>query len=259
VLQHIIDQIYLQHPAATDLPTKRPIFNFEHRDLRRWRVFARTLYFLLAITRRLEADPNTCVPPTSSGKSQGTRRLSGNTQGGRGGQIMAVSAPEIRPPDRPSPARGLLSTAFSPEHSGAAYRKFPSEASGEATGASRHFESSLSPATYRMPSASPAARVIHGNLPAPTTPNPPPGSQFRQPPATPTTAYDLLTEAEDYASFPSESCRRFALTGIIALPILISFGLDESEDSNNFLNQFIDWQEWEADSVARPKGADRMS
>src|SRR6266516_2428899 len=67
LLHHVIDQIYLQHPAAADLSAKRPIFNFEHRDLRRWRVLARTIYFLLAITRGLEAGPNTRAPPASSG------------------------------------------------------------------------------------------------------------------------------------------------------------------------------------------------
>jgi hypothetical protein len=51
----------------------------------------------------------------------------------------------------------------------------------------------------------------------------------------------------------------FALTGFIALPVLMSFGLDESEDSNDFMNQLIDWQEWDAVSIARPEGVDRAN
>jgi hypothetical protein len=273
LLQHVIDQIYLQHPVTIDLSAKRPIFNFEHRDPRTWRVLGRTLYYLLAITKRLEAGPNAGVPPASRGNSERTPGLLGNNQDGLWSQIMAVSAPEIRPPDGRSPVRGLLSTAFSHEPSSAAYRQSPYVASGEATGAPHlsspqaptHFESSSSPTIYGMLSTSPEAIVDHGGIEGPPTPNTRPVPQFTQTsviptdclgPAIPTTTYDLLTEARDSVSFPSGSCSRFSLTGFIALPILILFDLEDGEESDDFMHQVIDWEEWDAVSTARTERAD---
>jgi hypothetical protein len=276
MLQHVIDEIYLQHPATADLAAKRAIFNFEHRHLRRWRVLARTVYFLLAITRRLEAGPSTGVPAAPSGTSRHALSLSSKMQGGLASQAMAVSTQEIRPPDGRSPVRGLLSTAYSAEPSSAAYRQSPYLDSGEATGvaylgsppAPTHFESSSLPSAYGTSATSPEARVDHGGLGGPGTANPLPVTQFIQTlvpqtdclgAAISTTAYDLLTEAKDYASFPSESCcsllnklHCFASTNCV-------LDLEDSDESNDFMNQVIDWEEWDAVSITRTGRADQAN
>ena len=55
-LQLVIDQMYLRYSTNAAPPSaKRPIFNFEHPNLRRWRDLARLLYYLTSITLKLEA------------------------------------------------------------------------------------------------------------------------------------------------------------------------------------------------------------
>jgi hypothetical protein len=234
------------------------------------------VYFLLAITRRLEAGPNTGVPPAPSGTSRRALRLSSKMQGGLASQTMTVSTQEIRPPNGRSPVRGLLSTAYPAEPSSAAYRQSPYLASGEATGvaylgsppAPTHFESSSPPSAYGTSATSPEARVGHGGLGGPAAANPLPVTRLIQTlvpqtdclgAAISTTAYDLLTEAKDYASFPSESCcsllnrlHCFASTNCY-------LDLEDSEESNDFMNQVIDWEEWDAATIARTGRADQAN
>jgi hypothetical protein len=55
-LQLVIDQMYLRYSTDAAPPSaKRPLFNFEHTNLRKWRGLARLLYYLTSITLKLEA------------------------------------------------------------------------------------------------------------------------------------------------------------------------------------------------------------
>jgi hypothetical protein len=55
-LQLVIDQMYLRYSTNAAPPSaKRPLFNFEHTNLRKWRGLARLLYYLTSITLKLEA------------------------------------------------------------------------------------------------------------------------------------------------------------------------------------------------------------
>lgn len=221
LLQHTIDQIYLYHPAMADTVATRPIFNFPHRDLRRWRVLARTLYFLVAITRRLLAGPNGRSLAASSRCSQLESGRLDDVDAELGSQTMAASVPEFRPLQGESAVRASPSTASSHAFGNAAYSQAPFSALGSATDAALLSSAPTpavlgiwsSPTTHGMLSTSLDSRVLHGGIGGYSTQTSLPPAQFpRAPvprtdflgPAIPMTTYDLDSEAMDYISFPSK-------------------------------------------------------
>lgn len=94
-LQLVIDQMYLHYSTNAAPPSaKRPIFNFEHPNLRRWRDLARLLYYLISITLKLEAgtsaeDADTA--PASSLNLHITPRPLGETRARYRDQTMNLS------------------------------------------------------------------------------------------------------------------------------------------------------------------------
>jgi hypothetical protein len=94
-LQLVIDQTYLRYSTnAAPLSPKRPIFNFEHTNLRRWRDLARLLYYLTSITLKLEAGisaEDAGTAPVSSLNLHITPRPFGETRARYRDQTMDLS------------------------------------------------------------------------------------------------------------------------------------------------------------------------
>ena len=94
-LQLIIDQMYLRYSTNAASPSaKRPIFNFEHPNLRRWRGLARLLYYLTSITLKLEAGTSAKdagTAPASSLNLHITPRPLGETRARYRDQTMNLS------------------------------------------------------------------------------------------------------------------------------------------------------------------------
>jgi hypothetical protein len=225
LLQHIIDQIYLHHPGSAAPSAKRPIFNIEHRDLRMWKVFARTLYYLIFITRRLEAGPNVEAAGSataSSGNGQRAFAPFADARARLGSQKRSASDGESRRVDRLLPVRCLPSTASSRGSVTVGNPQSPYAALGQATSSTRinspqaqkYFASSSSPTIYRMSSTTPGVRVSHEGAGDPTAQSALPLNQSPQtsgPPADslqpglPMTSFNHLSEADNYIAFPSKS------------------------------------------------------
>lgn len=94
-LQLVIDQMYLRYSTNAAPPSaKRPIFNFEHPNLRRWRDLARLLYYLTSITLKLEAGTSAedaGTAPASSLNLHTTPRPFGETRARYRDQTMNLS------------------------------------------------------------------------------------------------------------------------------------------------------------------------
>jgi hypothetical protein len=91
-LQLVIDQIYLRYSTNAASPSaKRPIFNFEHTNLRRWRNLARLLYYLISITLKLEAGTSAEDAGTAPESSLNPPRPFGETRARYRDQTMNLS------------------------------------------------------------------------------------------------------------------------------------------------------------------------
>lgn len=262
-LQFVIEQIYLRYSAnATPPSAKRPLFNFEHIDLTRWRVLARLLYYLVSITRRLEADLNA---EAASPQTHQVHRTFGEIRARVGSQRLGASDEELTPLIELPLVRELQSAAFADGSTTAADQQYRQAAFGHATSAARvigpkYFAGTSLPMTHMMPSnfarvgiadrgavflsahsvsanaarekamsgayrkefstparAGSSQEVAHEALPLTQslqTSTPPADSIQLEMPAP---AYDLLSEAHDYISFPSKSYERSLATEFISV------------------------------------------
>ena len=114
-LHFIVDRILVQHSFDAAPPSsKRPIFNFEHTDLRQWRVLARLLYYLVSITKALEDGPNTepaSTPTVSSATLPRAPRPFEEVRARPGNQTMFASDEESSALVGLPPVRYLASNA----------------------------------------------------------------------------------------------------------------------------------------------------
>ena len=132
LLYHMITQINFQNPINAAPPSpKRPLFNYDHTDLRRWRALARLLYYLVSITRNLEDRITASAASTQAASSVNLYQLSTPFEevGTRSGnQTMAASDEEPRPRVGLSSVRHMPSTPFYQKSTNPGDRQYSSEA-----------------------------------------------------------------------------------------------------------------------------------
>ena len=172
-LQLVIEQVYLHHSANAAPPSaKRPLFNFEHTNLRRWRGLARLLYYLASITLKLEAGTSAedaSTTPASSLNLHITPRPFGETQA----RYLSDAAHGLL---EGPPLKGkLMSTTSHFGPATVAYQQSFNATNGQAAGDAPairsqeppHLASPSPPTTHVMPSIS-ARATIGGASAGPT-------------------------------------------------------------------------------------------
>jgi hypothetical protein len=220
ILQRVVNQICLHYPGNSPPSAKRPIFNLEHRDLRMWKTFARTLYYLTSITRRLEASSNSVAagyPTASSETQQCASAPFGDGRAGHGSQTRCASDRESRPLDGLPPVRGLPPTASSggsitvsdPQSSYAVHGLVTGSTLVNSPQVQNYLASSSSPRAYRISSTTRGVRVSHEGVEGPTAQSALPQTSAptadSREPGPPMTAFNPLSETDDYIAFPSKS------------------------------------------------------
>ena len=176
LLHHMITQINFQTPINTTPPSpKRPLFNFEHTDLRKWRALARLLYYLVSITRNLEDRITASAASTQAASSVNRYRPSTPFEEVRtrpGNQTIAALDEEPRPPAGLSSIRHMPSTPFyqkstnpgDRQSSSAAFDPTTSTESPSGRAGIGYEGEEINSAYGRAPYYSPVAMATAGNL-----------------------------------------------------------------------------------------------
>jgi hypothetical protein len=170
-LQLVIDQMYLRYSTNAAPPSaKRPLFNFEHTNLRRWRDLARLLYYLTSITLELEASTSAedaGTTPTSSLNLHITPSPFGETRARYRDQAMDLSDTAHGPLEEFPPRGKLMSTTSHNGPATVAYQQSFNATNGQAAGdvpvvrpqGLTHLTSPSSSTTHVMPSMSASATL----------------------------------------------------------------------------------------------------
>ena len=184
LLQLIIDRIYFQCPVnSPPVSPKRPLFNVEHTNLRKWRVLARLLYYMASLTRNLEDVASANAARTQAASSMTQPRPPRHFQEAQArswSQAMTASDDEPRPMVGSSPLRHLPTMPFHREATAAADQQPPYAAFDPITRtepadrpqARTYFDVTSSPTSVLIPSPSERGITVYegiGPLPVNTT------------------------------------------------------------------------------------------